>query len=260
MAEARRRRSVRVGVGVGLPLVAAVALVALLLRLFPVDATSQWGLFPAVVAGVCWAGQLWYVGYGLDPGRLTGGFWRRLLGLANVVTLVRGALYAVVAGFVVVPSETALAWVPALCYGTGVALDKLDGIVARTVGRQTELGRRLDMAFDTFGFVVAPLVAVLWGLLPVWYLSISAARYVFRGAVWLRRVRGLPVGDLPDSDLGKYLAGVQMIFVTIALAPLAPTDLVWILAPVVLAPSLAVFTRDYLAVSGRIGRGVDDAQ
>jgi len=110
MAEARRRRSVRVGVGVGLPLVAAVALVALLLRLFPVDATSQWGLFPAVVAGVCWAGQLWYVGYGLDPGRLTGGFWRRLLGLANVVTLVRGALYAVVAGFVVVPSETALAW------------------------------------------------------------------------------------------------------------------------------------------------------
>jgi len=122
-----------------------------------VDATSQWGLFPAVVAGVCWAGQLWYVGYGLDPGRLTGGFWRRLLGLANVVTLVRGALYAVVAGFVVVPSETALAWVPALCYGTGVALDKLDGIVARTVGRQTELGRRLDMAFDTFGFVVAPL-------------------------------------------------------------------------------------------------------
>jgi len=69
MAEARRRRSVRVGVGVsGLPLVAAVALVALLLRLFPVDATSQWGLFPAVVAGVCWAGQLWYVGYGLDRG------------------------------------------------------------------------------------------------------------------------------------------------------------------------------------------------
>lgn len=46
MAEARRRRSVRVGVGVGLPLVAAVALVALLLRLFPVDATSQWDSFP----------------------------------------------------------------------------------------------------------------------------------------------------------------------------------------------------------------------
>ena len=255
MAEARQRRTLRVGVGVGLPLAAAVALAALLFRLFPAAATGRWGLSPAVVAGACWAGQLWYVGYRLDPGRLTGGFWRRLFGAANAVTLARGALYAVVAGFVVVPAGTALAWVPALCYGTGVVLDKLDGTVARTVGRETEIGRRLDMAFDTFGFVAAPLVAVLWGLLPAWYLSISAARYVFRGAVRLRELRGLPVGDLPDSDLGKYLAGVQMGFVTVALVPPVPTDLVWTLAPVVLAPSLAVFARDYLVVSGRLPDG-----
>ena len=252
MAETRQRRSVRVGVGVGLPLFAAIAFAALLLRLFPAGATGRWGLSPAVVAGVLWAGQLWYIGYGLDPGGPTARFWRRLLGLANAVTLVRGALYSVVAGFVVAPPETTLAWVPALCYGAGVALDNLDGAVARTVGRETEIGRRLDMAFDTFGFVAAPLVAVLWGLLPVWYLSVSAARYVFRGAVWLRRVRGLPVGDLPDSDLGKYLAGVQMVFVAIALAPPVPTDFVWTLAPVVLAPSIGVFIRDYLAVSGRL--------
>ena len=252
MAGVRQRRSLRVGVGVGLPLVAAVALAALLFRLFPMDATGRWGLSPAVVAGGCWAGQLWYVGYRLDPERLAGPFWRRLFGLANGVTLVRGALYAVVAGFAVVPPGTSLAWVPALCYGSGVALDNLDGTLARTVGRETEIGRRLDMAFDTFGFVAAPLVAVLWGLLPVWYLSISAARYVFRGAVWLRRVRGLPVGDLPDSDLGKYLAGVQMVFVTVALVPPVPTGLVRTVAPVVLLPSLAVFTRDYLFVSGRL--------
>ncbi|QWC19582.1 CDP-alcohol phosphatidyltransferase family protein [Halorubrum sp. 2020YC2] len=252
MAETRQRRPVRVGVGVALPIVAGVALAALLFRLLPAGTTGRWGLSPAVVAGVCWAGQLWYVGSRLGPGRPTVGFWRRLLGLANALTLVRGALYVVVAGFAVVPPEPTLVWVPALCYGTGVALDNLDGTVARTVGRETEAGRRLDMAFDTFGFVAAPLVAVLWGLLPVWYLSISAARYVFRGAVWLRRVRGLPVGDLPDSDLGKYLAGVQMVFVTVALVPPVPTELVWTVAPLVLAPSLAVFTRDYLAVSGRL--------
>jgi CDP-diacylglycerol--glycerol-3-phosphate 3-phosphatidyltransferase len=241
-------------VGIGLPLLAAVGLVALLFRLFPAGATGRWGLSPAVVAGGIWAGQLWYVGYRLGPERRRGGFWRRLFGLANAVTLVRGALYAVVAGFVLVPPETGLAWVPALCYGTGVALDSLDGTVARTVGQETEIGRRLDMAFDTFGFVAAPLVAVAWGLLPVWYLAISAARYVFRGAVWQRRVRGRPVGDLPDSDLGRYLAGVQMGFVTLALVPPVPTDAVWTLAPVVLAPSLAVFTRDYLVVSGRLPR------
>jgi CDP-diacylglycerol--glycerol-3-phosphate 3-phosphatidyltransferase len=114
------------------------------------------------------------------------------------------------------------------------------------------------MAFDTFGFVAAPLVAVLWGQLPLWYLSLSAARYVFLGGVFLRRQRGLPVFDRPDSDLGKYLAGVQMVFVTVALVPAVPTGLVWTLAPFVLAPSLGVFARDYLIVSDRLSTGTPD--
>ncbi len=250
MTELRRNRSVQLGLGFGLPLLAATALGVALWQLLPAESVLPWAFAPAVVAGLCWAGQLWYVGYSVDSG--VGAPRRRLFGLANTVTLVRGALYAVVAGFVVVPAGTDLAWVPALCYGVGVTLDKLDGTVARTVGRPTELGTRLDTAFDTFGFVAAPLVAVLWGLLPVWYLAISAARYVFIAGIRLRRARGLPVYDRPDSDLGKYLAGAQMAFITIALVPPVPTDLVWTVAPVVLAPSLAVFVRDYLAVSGRL--------
>jgi CDP-diacylglycerol--glycerol-3-phosphate 3-phosphatidyltransferase len=252
MAELRHKRSIRIGLGIGLPLLAAVCLTIVLWRLFPVETMGQWAFSPAVVAGGCLAGQLWYVGYSTDTTRLAGGVWRRLFGLANTVTLLRGALYAVVAGFVVVPADTDLVWIPALCYGTGAVLDKLDGTVARTVGQQTALGSRLDTAFDTFGFVAAPLVAVLWGLLPVWYLAISAARYVFLAGIGWRRVRGLPIYDRPDSDLGKYLAGVQMAFITIALVPPAPTDTVWTVAPIVLAPSLAVFGRDYLAVSGRL--------
>ncbi|WP_181692088.1 CDP-alcohol phosphatidyltransferase family protein [Natronomonas sp. LN261] len=252
MAELRRDRPVSFGLGVGLPLLAALALASVLQHLLPVESAGRSAFSPAVVAGLCWAGQLWYVGYSLDPAPVGDGPWRRLLGLANALTLLRGALYAVVAGFVVVPSGTDLAWVPALCYGVGAVLDKLDGTVARSVGRETDLGEHLDTAFDTFGFVAAPLVAVLWGLLPAWYLSISAARYVFLAGIRWRRTRGLPVFDRPDSDLGKYLAGVQMAFVTVALVPAAPTGLVRTVAPVVLAPSLAVFGRDYLAVSGRI--------
>jgi len=78
---------------------------------------------------------------------------------------------------------------------------------------------------------------------------------------WLRRASGLPVFDRPDSDLGKYLAGVQMIFLTAVLLPAVPTDLGWRLAPIVLTPSLAVFGRDILAISGLYppGRGADAA-
>jgi len=179
------------------------------------------------------------------------------LNLANTVTSARGGLYAVVAAFVFVPPETALAWMPAACYGTGVFLDQVDGILARTVSDETPLGKRLDMAFDTFGFVVAPLVAVVWNLLPAYYLSLSAARFLYRGAEEWRRFRGRPVYDPPDNDLGRYLAGTQMLFLTAALAPPVPTDLVFLAAPFVLAPSIAVFVRDYLYMSGRLPR--DDA-
>jgi CDP-diacylglycerol--glycerol-3-phosphate 3-phosphatidyltransferase len=254
MAEIRRSRSARLGIGIGIPLLAALCFALVLVQLFPAESVGGSALYPAAIAGAAWAGQLWYVGYSLrpDPELVGGDVWRRLFGLANALTLLRGALYAIVAGFLVVPADTDLAWVPALCYGVGVALDKLDGTVARTVGQPTAIGSRLDTAFDTFGFVAAPLVAVLWGLLPVWYLSISAARYVFLAGVHARRLRGLRVYDRPDSDLGKYLAGVQMAFITVALVPAAPTGLVRTVAPAVLAPSLIVFGRDYLAVSGRL--------
>jgi CDP-diacylglycerol--glycerol-3-phosphate 3-phosphatidyltransferase len=227
--------------------------VVAVVRLVASIAWERGGVFvPGFVVALLWTTQIGYLAIAHRTTRVPG--HRRELGVANAVTMLRGGLYAVVAGFVLVPPTTGLAWVPAVCYGTGVVLDRLDGALARTVGRETALGERLDMAFDTFGFVVAPLVAVVWGILPVWYLSLSAARFVYRGACGWRRFRGRPLHDRPDSDLGRNLAGVQMVFLTVALAPPVPTSLVGTLAPVVLAPSLAVFCRDYLSVSGRLPR------
>jgi CDP-diacylglycerol--glycerol-3-phosphate 3-phosphatidyltransferase len=250
MAGRQSEQSALVGLRLGLPLAGALVLSALVGVAFPADEMTRWALHPAAVAGCCWAGQFWLAGRSLDVSRIVGSPYRHVFGVANSLTLLRGGLYAVVAGFVVVPSTTALAWVPALCYGAGVVLDKLDGTVARTLGEETDLGERLDMAVDTFGFVVAPLVAVLWGQLPVWYLAISVARYVYLAGIHWRRRRGRPIHDRPDSDLGRYLAGVQMAFITVALVPAVPTELVFTVAPAVLAPSLAVFARDFCYVSG----------
>jgi len=252
MAGRQSDQSALVGLRVGLPLAGALCLGAVFGAAFPADEMTRWALHPAAVAGCCWAGQFWLAGRGFDASHVTGSPWRHVFGLANAITLLRGGLYAVVAGFLVVPSTTAVAWVPALCYGAGVVLDRLDGAVARSVGEETGLGQRLDMAVDTFGFVVAPLVAVLWGQLPVWYLAISAARHVYLAGIYVRRRSGRPIHNRPDSDLGKYLAGVQMVFITVALVPAVPTGLVFAVAPAILAPSLAVFLRDFGYVSGRL--------
>ena len=177
------------------------------------------------------------------------------LGLANGVTLGRGWLYAGVAGFLLVTpaADSVWRWLPALWYGGGVALDWIDGFVARRVSRRTLLGERLDLAFDTMGFLVAPLVAIAWGALPVWYLTVSAARYSYRFGCWLHERRGGVLGDLPESRLRRPLAGLQMAVVALALLPVVPPRVAWPVATLAMLPSLAVFARDYLAVTGRLG-------
>jgi len=178
------------------------------------------------------------------------------IGVANGVTLARGWLYAWVAGCLLVapPTGTAWAWAPALAYGGGAALDWVDGRVASTIGRRTVLGERLDLAFDTMGFLVAPVVAVAWGALPAWYLSISAARYLFKFGCWLRARRDRPVGDLPASAVRRPLAGLQMAVIAFALLPATPRAVVWPVATAAMVPSLAVFARDYLSVTGWFGK------
>ena len=245
-----RAVSTHVAVGrVALPLLIATV-VAGIVAWLPAEPAAWSPVSPPLLAAVFVAGQLWVVGRNTEPGELGEKPFGYLFGVANMVTGVRGGLYGVVAGLAVAAPTAAVAWLPGLCYGIGVVCDKLDGTIARTIGRETTLGERLDITFDTAGFVAAPVLAVLWGLLPWWYLSLSAARYVYLGVRRWRRARGLAVYDRPDSDLGRYLAGVQMGFLTAILLPAVPTDLGWQLAPFVLAPSLAVFGRDILAISG----------
>lgn len=216
-------------------------------------AAVQW----AVPASAAAAFVLWFSRAHLDTNRADnrpGETAQRYatLGLANVVTLVRGGLFAAVAGFLAVEPTGHVVWLPALCYGTGCVLDLADGAIARRRDRTTVLGAKLDMAVDTLGFLVAPVVAVAWGRLPVWYLSLSAARYLFKAGRGYRRHRGKPVYGLPTSPFRRPLAGAQMSFIAVALAPVLPVALVRPLTVVVLVPSLAVFARDYLAVSGRL--------
>lgn len=232
---------------------AAVALLAVAAGALAVRsggrAGGAWTAVAVPVAGY----ELWYLRerLGLNhpvaaPGEAYDG-----LGPPNAVTVLRGVAFAAVAGFAAVDPTPAITWLPAVCYGVGVALDAVDGSVARALNRETALGDRLDVAFDGVGVLVAAVVAVRWGRLPAWYLLLAVASPVFVSACRLRRRRGLPVGDLPASRVRRPLAGLGMATLAVALAPPTPDALVRVLAALVVVPSLAVFVRDYLAVTGR---------
>jgi CDP-diacylglycerol--glycerol-3-phosphate 3-phosphatidyltransferase len=232
---------------------AAGAFALAVTRAFGARAGGLWLLTAAPV--MCY--QLWFLRQWLDlaGSSETDAVSSGTIGVATAVTLGRGWLYAGVAGFlfVVPPTGSVWRWLPVAWYGAGAALDWVDGLLAKTVGRRSELGSKLDMAFDTVGFLVAPLVAVVWGRLPVWYLSISAARYLFKAGRGWRLSRGRPVYDLPPSRVRRPLAGLQMAFITAALLPVVPVSIVAPAAAVVVTPSLLVFARDYLVVTGRLG-------
>nr|WP_227132885.1 CDP-alcohol phosphatidyltransferase family protein [Halorubellus salinus] len=259
------RRGFRVTVVVAVAATAALAVAVA--GAFTVAAAARWLAVAAVPMGY----TLWFLHGALGENHQQAPSTRAegatepvvygTLGVANGVTIARGWLFAWVAGCLLVPpSEVASgaaaatavwAWVPAVGYGVGAGLDYVDGALASTVGRRTRLGERLDLAFDTMGFLVAPVVAVAWGALPVWYLSISVARYLFRFGCWVRERRGRPVGDLPPSRVRRPLAGLQMAVVAFALLPVTRPAVAWPVATVAMIPSLAVFARDYLAVTGR---------
>lgn len=174
------------------------------------------------------------------------------LGLANWLTITRGGCIAVLAGFLLVDPNRWVAWLPAACYLLAISLDWVDGRLARYRDQLTTLGEHLDMAVDTSGLLVASLVGVRWGAIPVWYLSVPLARYIYRGALEIRRRRGHTVDPLPPSSVRRPIAGVQMAFVAGALVPGAPSSLVWIGAVIATGLGLASFGRDYLAVTGRL--------
>jgi len=101
---------------------------------------------------------------------------------------------------------------------------------------------------------VAPVVAVALGRLPPWYLLLGAAYYLFRAGLWLRRRRGLPLHEdrLRPDPRARVFAGYQMGLVATVLFPVLRPPGTFIAATLFMVPTLALFTREWLLVTGRL--------
>ena len=143
------------------------------------------------------------------------------------------------------------AWFPAVLAAIFALLDVLDGYVARSLSQESDIGAKMDMFSDSLGVAVIPFVAILMGKLPVYYISLSLAKPLFEIAKKYRKFRGKKVEKLPDSNLGRYLHGSQMIFLTFSLMPIISYELIFLISPIILVPSLIQFLKNYAEIAGR---------
>jgi phosphatidylglycerophosphate synthase len=133
---------------------------------------------------------------------------------ADWVTLTRALLTAGVAGLVADSfgrpvSVTALVTLAAVA----LALDAVDGQVARSTGTATPLGGRLDGEVDAFLILLLSIaVSRDYGS---WVLIIGAARYALLLAGWLIPWLAAP---LPPRYWRKVVAAVEGIVLTIAVS------------------------------------------
>jgi phosphatidylglycerophosphate synthase len=159
------------------------------------------------------------------------------LGPADWVTLVRATLVGGVAALTVEPPGRS-APVPTLVALTVVALalDAVDGWVARRTGTASALGAHFDQEVDAFLILVLSVyVARSTG---AWVLAIGLARYAFMAAGRLLPLLRRP---LPPRYWGKVVAAIQGIALTVAVAGVLPRP-----ATVgVLAVALALLTESF---------------
>lgn len=174
------------------------------------------------------------------------------LGWANRVTLLRGAMLALLAG-VAGHGELsdAVRWAVVVLAFIALALDGVDGAIARRTATASAFGARFDMEVDAALILLLALLVWQSGQTGAWVLALGALRYVFVAAGWWLRAMRRP---LPESLRRKAVCVVQVLALPVCLAPVTPVAVAGPVALVALTLLLWSFVIDTHWLLRRSGR------
>ncbi|MEI9988199.1 MAG: CDP-alcohol phosphatidyltransferase family protein [Aliidongia sp.] len=173
-------------------------------------------------------------------------------GLANTVTALRGGMIAVLPALVVTPQPLGpiLAW-SIIGFGlAALALDGVDGQIARKRNEASDFGASFDMEVDAAYVLFLSGLAATSGRAGAWILLAGLMRYLWvaAAAAWpaLRR-------PLPPSLLRKSVCVIVLLLLLSALVPIIPSS--WAALPCALALALLLvsFGRDLVWLMRRAG-------
>ncbi|MCX5480124.1 CDP-alcohol phosphatidyltransferase family protein [Kaistia geumhonensis] len=155
---------------------------------------------------------------GLAVAGLRSGYPHARLGLCNIVTLSRAALASSLVAPLAVPEPIGNvdAWLVVSVATIALALDGIDGWLARRSGLASSFGARFDMEVDAALGLILALLVLDSGKLGSWVLVLGAMRYVYVAAglavPWLN-------GSLPEAFRRKAICVVQIAALIVLNAP-----------------------------------------
>ena len=162
------------------------------------------------------------------------------LGPANGVTLVRAALVALLAGLIGERASGAPAFAASIALAV-IALDGVDGWLARYTRMASSFGARFDMETDAVLVAVLALLAWQFGKVGAWVLLSGLMRYLFLAAAILIPLLRQPV---PSSFRGKSIAVFQILALILAICPVCSVALASALAAIALGLLTGSFLLD----------------
>ncbi|MFB9953436.1 CDP-alcohol phosphatidyltransferase family protein [Rhizobium puerariae] len=154
-------------------------------------------------------------------------------GAANVVTTVRAAITAALGGLVLASdqfgdvSQAGALWSTGTVIGFVLALDGIDGYLARRSGTTSRFGARFDMEVDALLILFLSLAAFLLNKAGAWVLLIGLMRYAFVAA---QAIFPALRGELHPSLRRKAICVVQGATLCLMLFPVVMSPLSDVLA------------------------------
>jgi phosphatidylglycerophosphate synthase len=166
----------------------------------------------------------------------------RRFGPANAVTAARSALIAVVTALVVTSfTEPVPAALLVALTAPALALDAVDGWIARRTASESAVGARFDMEADAFLMLVLSVydARIIGG----WILAVGLMRYAFVAAGWLLPWMRAP---LPFRYWRKVVAAACGVGLLLVASGLLPSPLDVLIGAVVLGLLVESFGRDVI--------------
>jgi phosphatidylglycerophosphate synthase len=191
---------------------------------------------PAVVVGLA----VFLAGSALVLAALPRSYPHAEFGAANAVTLLRLALASVLVALLAEPGGARPWGVPTIA-AIALALDGVDGWLARRSGLVSRFGARFDMEVDCVLALTLALLVLDSGRVGVWVVALGLPRYAF----WVAsRVAPWMAGPLPERRSRKVVCVLQIAVLIALTTPVLDATEATVLAAGTLALVLWSFVAD----------------